>query len=341
MTTMMVTRMPRLDMLLKEAHRRETRMCDERPTKRARTMSYNGSDVSRLQCQNSSTIMDSLFIEEHRISSPQSIHHPNRSSVRPMKALPQRSVSKPSSTATPTSSVQPPPPPQFSGTFNLISSSSSSIPPNLFNTSDQDSAFRSLYKILSSDNQSSPPGSTEHGQCYLPDRSECSSKPGLIHSSALRDPLNDQRLSINLHDIREVGLGSFSSGLQRKCSDVDMEPSQNQSLAVAVAAPTPGLSAGAQLICYGDGSTGDIIDGFGELAIRRVWCGCSEGEGDDDDDDDTLIEVFEGHLAFQVFFGDSYVQRGLADVLDHRFEFWAVRSRESLSLEAGMREVYA
>jgi hypothetical protein len=253
--------------------------------------------------------MDSLPIESpRRVPSAQNNHC--SLVARPMKALPQRALSNSFivHAPRPASSIKTPPPPHFSGNFNLFSSSSSSIPNHLLTASDG-TAYRTLYKMLSSENPSS-----SDVQCFLPDPLERQSRHGLVRSSIVRDPLNNEQLDIGLHDIRETG---FSSGLQRKSSDVDMDspppsPSPNAS--------APRLSAGAHVI--GEGSVGDIIDGFGEFVIRRAWCEVSE--------DGTFMEIFEGHFELQIFFGDLYRERGLADVTEHRFDFWAVRSRKGV-----------
>ncbi|KAF5379293.1 hypothetical protein D9757_007624 [Collybiopsis confluens] len=302
---MMVAPMLRLDSLLKGTHRRDLEPCDGRPTKRARTITYKVSDSPRRP--KSSLDQDSSPVEHLGRVLLTRNHHQNLSahSFRPTKPLPRH----PTSSASSAESSRPPPPPQYSGLFDLFSSVSSSIPASLFGTPDKHGAFRSLHKIFS-DIQSSL--HFEEGQCFLSTCSETPTRHGSLHWSTIRDPLDNRRLNISLHDIREV---SLSSGC--KSSDVDMESSQSPPTAFLTS--PEGLFASAQVV-GGEGSGEDLVDSFGEFVIRRAWCGFSE-------DNDALMEIFEGHFTLQIFFGESYADLGLADAINQRLDFWAMRRK--------------
>ncbi|GAW05838.1 hypothetical protein LENED_007722 [Lentinula edodes] len=98
------------------------------------------------------------------------------------------------------------------------------------------------------------------------------------------------------------------------------------------------LYAGAHIV--GDGSLGDIVDSFGEFAIRRVWCGFSEKDSENhvnfldhhpmeekqkEDNLPKVMELFRGHFSLRIYFGDGYVDRGCPEIGEHYIEFWAVR----------------
>lgn len=186
------------------------------------------------------------------------------------------------------------PPPDFSGDFDLFMTSSNLIP-NTISTAisdgvDKTIAYKSLYRILC--------GNPSDAQCFLPGQSERQSRCGAICSFIVRDLLNDEALDIGLYDLREVD-GS-SSSLQRKTSDVDMDQPSPRVVRLGF-----GVAAGARVHESGE----NIIDSFGEFIIHRAWCDFSE--------EDTLMEVFDGRLILQIFFGDTYVEQGLADVAEH------------------------
>ncbi|KAF9073239.1 hypothetical protein BDP27DRAFT_1360442 [Rhodocollybia butyracea] len=278
---------------LRDTHCREDDVDNERPMKRARTKSSTSSQTAHWHPHTAP--VEYL----RRVPFSQNNHHFNPDvAVRPIKPLP-RTASNPSALASKTI-----PAPQFSGNFGLFSISSDFIPSTLFNNTDTVYPYRTLYKILS-ENECSV-------HCFLPSPLERHSRHGLIRSHIIRDPLNNEQLDIGLYDIREEP--SSSSSLQRKGSDISMEP--------VTLTRTPGLFAGAHVI--GEGASGDIIDGFGELAFRRAWCDFSE--------DGILMEVFEGHLSLQVFFGELHIDQGLEDVVDHRLNFWAARSNARLEM---------
>lgn len=222
-----------------------------------------------------------------------------------MKALPFRAASMSNPSLHTKKSL---PAPDFSGNFDLFFTSSTLIPNSLStaisNAVDTGNAHRNLYKILAANSLSS-----SDARGFFPDQSDRESRCGTLWSSFVRDPLNDEPLEIGLYDLREVD-GS-SSSLQRKTSDVDMDQPIPRPVRLS-----PGLVAGA--LVHG---LGDIVDSFGEFIIHRVWCDFSE-EG-------TLMEVFRGHFVLQVFFGDIYVERGFADVAEHRLDFWGVRSKRT------------
>ncbi|KAJ3786951.1 hypothetical protein GGU10DRAFT_350157 [Lentinula aff. detonsa] len=242
------------------------------------------------------------------------------------------------------------PPPRYSGDFNLFLTASTLIPSDFSNVSRRHESeftealsndhYWTLCRILSDSGHTVVTSPTPNARCSLPNQSDripLSSLNGIhgyVQSDLIRDPASNECLRIGLHDIRETvgGDGPSSSTLRRKGLDVDMmltemtSSSSSASTSSPPPVPEPRLCAGACVI--GDGSIGDIVDSFGEFVISRVWCGFTDDVDDEGWKDECrpLVELFQGHLALRVFFGDGYVERGHPEVGDHRFEFWAVRS---------------
>ncbi|THV02500.1 hypothetical protein K435DRAFT_852743 [Dendrothele bispora CBS 962.96] len=204
------------------------------------------------------------------------------------------------------------------------------------------SSFQSSYPADSVFSSIASSRRSASARCFIPTRTSSSQtlglatasefRPGLMQSTQIRDPINNEVLDIALTNLRHEPESRTQAQPPATASSNRSDTTHSNANANANSNPNPiAVVSDARII--GEGPIGDIVDAFGEFVLKRVWkkrVGTPVSSESPTQtrafETETDLELFQGRLSLKIFYGEVYAERGIEDIGDYELAFWAVRS---------------